>query len=111
MPMEAPFLTQGSPLVRVWWRFNALGGDAYGKSAHIAGQTKRKLDNGHRCALAAHDALLNCAVVASSSSLGEGLARTDQVSETRRVLREMNDAADLAIDGQVVRSTPMTPKK
>ena len=35
----------------------------------------------------------------------------DQVSETRRVLREMNDAADRAIDDQLARSTPMTPKK
>ena len=37
--------------------------------------------------------------------------RKDQVSETRRVLREMNDAADRAIDQQVAHSTPMTPKK
>jgi hypothetical protein len=37
--------------------------------------------------------------------------KKDQVSETRRVLREMNDAADLAIDKQVARSTPVTPKK
>jgi hypothetical protein len=31
----------------------------------------------------------------------------DQVTETRRVLREMNDKADRAIDDQVARSTPM----
>jgi hypothetical protein len=35
----------------------------------------------------------------------------DQVAETRRVLREMNDTADSAIDDQAARSTPMTPKK
>jgi hypothetical protein len=35
----------------------------------------------------------------------------DQVSETRRVLREMNDASDRAIDEQVARSTPMTKRK
>jgi ArsR family metal-binding transcriptional regulator len=35
----------------------------------------------------------------------------DQVAETRRVLEEMNDKANRAIDGQVGRSTPMTPKK
>jgi len=38
-------------------------------------------------------------------------AKKDQVSETRRVLREMNDGADRAIDQQVAHSTPMTPKK
>ena len=32
----------------------------------------------------------------------------DQVAETRRVLREMNDRADGAIDDQVARSTPMS---
>jgi hypothetical protein len=31
----------------------------------------------------------------------------DQVAETRRVLREMNDKADAAIDAQVAASTPM----
>ena len=35
----------------------------------------------------------------------------DQVAETRRVLREMNDRADHAIDAQVAASTPMTPRK
>ena len=35
----------------------------------------------------------------------------DQVAETRRILREMNDKADRAIDEQVARSTPMTPRK
>jgi hypothetical protein len=35
----------------------------------------------------------------------------DQVAETRRVLREMNAAADRAIDAQVAGSTPMTPRK
>jgi hypothetical protein len=37
--------------------------------------------------------------------------REDQVTATRRTLKEMNDAADRAIDEQVARSTPMTPKK
>jgi hypothetical protein len=36
--------------------------------------------------------------------------KKDQGSATRRVLSEMNDAADLAIDEQVARSTPMAPK-
>ena len=35
----------------------------------------------------------------------------DQVATTRRVLREMNDKADRAIDTQAAGSTPMTPKK
>jgi hypothetical protein len=35
----------------------------------------------------------------------------DQVAETRRVLREMNDKVDRVIDAQVAASTPMTPKK
>jgi hypothetical protein len=35
----------------------------------------------------------------------------DQVAETRRVLREMNDKADRAIDETVARSTPMMPRK
>ena len=35
----------------------------------------------------------------------------DQVAETRRVLREMNEMADRAIDEQAARSTPMTPRK
>ena len=35
----------------------------------------------------------------------------DQVAESRRMLKEMNDAADRAADEQVARSTPMTPKK
>jgi hypothetical protein len=35
----------------------------------------------------------------------------DQITETRRVLREMNDRADRAIDDQTAASTPMTPKK
>jgi hypothetical protein len=34
----------------------------------------------------------------------------DQVTETRRVLREMNEKADRAIDDQVGHSTRMTPK-
>jgi hypothetical protein len=33
----------------------------------------------------------------------------DQVTATRRTLKEMNDAAERAIGGQVARSTPMTP--
>jgi hypothetical protein len=37
-------------------------------------------------------------------------SKKDQVTATRRVLREMNDRADRAIDDQVARSTPMTPK-
>jgi hypothetical protein len=36
--------------------------------------------------------------------------KSDQVAETRRVLKEMNDKADRAVDTQVARSTPMTPK-
>jgi hypothetical protein len=35
----------------------------------------------------------------------------DQVLETRRALREMNAAADRAIDAQAASSTPMTPRK
>jgi hypothetical protein len=35
----------------------------------------------------------------------------DQVADTRRLLKEMNDKADRAVDDQVARSTPMTPKK
>jgi hypothetical protein len=35
----------------------------------------------------------------------------DQLAESRRVLKEMNDKADRAADEQVARSTPMTPKK
>jgi hypothetical protein len=35
----------------------------------------------------------------------------DQVAETRRILREMNDKADRAIGEQVAASTPMTPRK
>ncbi len=35
----------------------------------------------------------------------------DQVAETRRVLQEMNDKADRAIDTQVAASTPMMPRK
>jgi hypothetical protein len=35
----------------------------------------------------------------------------DQVATTRRVLREMNDKADRAIDTQAAASTPTTPKK
>jgi hypothetical protein len=38
-------------------------------------------------------------------------APKDQVAETRRVLKEMNDAANRAIDDQVAASSPMTPKK
>jgi hypothetical protein len=34
----------------------------------------------------------------------------DQVKETPRALREMNDATERAIDYQVTRSTPMTTK-
>ena len=35
----------------------------------------------------------------------------DQVTETRRILREMNEKAERAIDDQVARSTPMSPRK
>ncbi len=35
----------------------------------------------------------------------------DQVAETRRVLQQMNDKADRAIDEQAARSTPMMPRK
>ena len=35
----------------------------------------------------------------------------DQVGETRRVLREMNDKADRTIDEQTGRSTPKMPRK
>ena len=35
----------------------------------------------------------------------------DQVIESRRVLKEMNDKADRAIDEQSARSTPMMPRK
>ena len=39
-------------------------------------------------------------------------AKKDQVAQSRRVLqKKMNDKADRAIDDQVARSTPMTPKK
>jgi hypothetical protein len=37
--------------------------------------------------------------------------RQDQVTATRCTLKQMNDAADRAIDEQVARSTPMAPKK
>lgn len=37
--------------------------------------------------------------------------KKDQVAESRRVLKEMNDKADRAADDQVARSTPMTPRK
>jgi hypothetical protein len=37
--------------------------------------------------------------------------REDQVMATRRTLKQMNEAADRAIDDQVARSTPMTLKK
>jgi hypothetical protein len=35
----------------------------------------------------------------------------DQVTQTRRVLKEMNDKADRAMDDQAAASTPMMPKK
>ena len=35
----------------------------------------------------------------------------NQVTETRRILREMNDKADRAIDANAVASTPLTLKK
>ena len=35
----------------------------------------------------------------------------DQVTETRRILREMNEKAERAVDDQVARSTPMSPRK
>jgi hypothetical protein len=35
----------------------------------------------------------------------------DQVATTRRVLREMNDKADHAIDDQAARSKPTAPKR
>jgi hypothetical protein len=38
-------------------------------------------------------------------------APKDQLAESRRVLREMNDRADRAADAQVAHSTPMTPRK
>jgi hypothetical protein len=44
---------------------------------------------------------------AGATSLTPG---KDQVTETRRVLQEMNDAANRAIDDQVARSTPMTSR-
>lgn len=37
-------------------------------------------------------------------------APKDQLAESRRVLKEMNDRADRAADEQVARSTPMTSK-
>lgn len=37
--------------------------------------------------------------------------KKDQVTETRRVLEEMNEKANRAIDDQVSRSSPMAPKK
>ncbi len=36
--------------------------------------------------------------------------KKDQVTETCRVLQEMNEKANRAIDDQIARSTPMTPK-
>jgi hypothetical protein len=44
-------------------------------------------------------------------STGPADPKKDQVTETRRVLREMNDKADRAVDDQVGRSTPMRPTK
>ena len=38
-------------------------------------------------------------------------APKDQVTETRRVLKEMMDKANRAIDDQTGRSTPMTPTR
>jgi hypothetical protein len=35
----------------------------------------------------------------------------DQVAETRRVLKEMNDRTDRTTDAQATASTPMTPRK
>ena len=35
----------------------------------------------------------------------------NQVATSRRILKEMNDKADRAIDTQALASTPMTPKK
>jgi hypothetical protein len=35
----------------------------------------------------------------------------DQVTETRRILKAMNDRADAAIDAQAAASTPMTSKR
>jgi hypothetical protein len=37
--------------------------------------------------------------------------KKDQLAESRRVLKEMNDKADRAADEQVARSTPMMPNK
>jgi len=37
--------------------------------------------------------------------------KKDRVTETRRVLQEMNEKANRAIDDQVARSTPMTPER
>jgi hypothetical protein len=36
---------------------------------------------------------------------------SDQVATSRRVLKEMNDKANRAIDVQAAASTPMMPKK
>ena len=47
----------------------------------------------------------------TEKTINANTAPKDQVAETRRVLREMNDAADRVIDEQVARSTPMTPTK
>ncbi len=53
-----------------------------------------------------------------TQQVGKGAARIrpadmakDQVTETRRVLQEMNERAERAIDDQVARSTPMAPKR
>jgi hypothetical protein len=35
----------------------------------------------------------------------------NQIATSRRILKEMNDKADRAIDTQAAASTPMTPKK
>jgi hypothetical protein len=54
-------------------------------------------------------------VAANTAKSGSSALRwkftEDQVTGTRRTIKQMNDAADRAIDEQVVRSTPMTPKK
>ncbi len=38
-------------------------------------------------------------------------APKNRLATSRRVLKEMNDAADRTADAQVARSTPMTPRK
>lgn len=46
----------------------------------------------------------------TDNPINANTAPKDQVAETRRTLKEMNDKADRAADDQVSRSTPMTPR-